>query len=280
MKIKIVLAVISIFIITDSFSQAYVPFVKEGKEWSELIVNAFNPNNKSIADYRMQGDTVIGIKNYKKLYVVYLPSLFTEINYLFEDTNSKRVFFYDTFTHHDSLLYDFKISIGENFSSFQSCSDSVINKYTEYFAGKLRTKIVYPSSIWYEGIGNIYGVMRPISFCTTGADIYLLCYFENDSLLYHNSALSDSCFLITNINELPKEQFFNCYYSENTLYVKPATTFNYKIILYDIFGRKLIERTSSGNLELNLSFLPKGFYLYEVDSKVLISSKRNKFIIN
>ena len=262
---KLLLTGIGIFFLINAFSQAYIPFAKDGKEWTELSKSGIDTNNKSIVNYRMEGDTLIGIKQYKK--VLSSNSYFN--CYISEDTSLKKVYcqLSSDPPNNEFLLYDFNLQVGD---TFYDCSMPVLNKTVEYFAGKNRTKLVlenpFVTMVWYEGIGSLrQGVFLPK--CYVGSYKYLLCYLENDTLLYHNSVLNDSCFIITQVQKLQKDILFNTYYYDNILHILPSTINIYTLSIFDIFGRRVKEINTTGNIELNLSTLPKGLYLYRIKSK-------------
>jgi nitrous oxide reductase len=163
--------------------------------WTELITSGVDTNNKTIAVFTMTEDTFFNSKVYKKI-------IYNQANYYYvhEDTQNKKIYVYDSFFSKDTLWYDFSLQTGDTLNV--GCTSLIlVNKSIEYFAGSNRNKLEFSWDIgnpvvltWYEGIGDIYGVFWPL--CFTGSGYRLLCYFENDTLLYHNLGLNDSCFIL------------------------------------------------------------------------------------
>ncbi len=111
-----------------------------------------------------------------------------------------------------------------------------------------------------------------------GSSSSLLCYYENNTLLYHDTTISDSCFTLTNIKELQPEKLFNSYLYNHILYVKCNKPVSYTLSIYDVFGRKTKEINANGDLELDLSGLHNGLYIYRIESRDSYYS--SKLILN
>jgi len=290
MKTKsfILLAVCYLIANTLVKAQVYIPFVKEGKMWTEAWYDCDIPIWHGIDTYVMQGDTLFNTKLYKKVHATTHNGNF--IKYIFEDTTNKKVYFYDTAQQKDSLIYDFNLQVGDTFYSNlwgNICSTKVIDRTIVSFAGLNRTKIIFDMfngfPVWYEGIGSIYGIYE--SFCpiTGGDDNTLLCYLEDSVLLYHNTNqiglyYYDTCFGSTQIKELHPEKLFNSYFYSPVLHVKPNKSVSYTLFIYDIFGRKINEINANGDLEIDLSDLHNGLYIYRIESRDSYYS--SKLILN
>jgi len=276
-KTFILLATCCLFTVYHVKAQAYIPFVKEGKMWTEKSSPSIEPMY-SIETWEMQGDTTINGKLYKKV----IASITYENCFIYEDTTLKKVYCRQSGNGSEFLLYNFNLQIGDTLAGSDCLM--VVNKTVEYFAGKNRIKISLNDytgdpQIWYEGIGSLtQGVF--LHKCMTGGYEWLLCYFENDTLIYHNSSVNDSCFTLTNIQELQPKKLINSYFFDNVLYVKSTTSLAYTLTLYDIFGRKVKETNATGNLELNLSILPKSLYIYRIESNALQIRYNSKLMLN
>ena len=113
-----------------------------------------------------------------------------------------------------------------------------------------------------------------------GSSSSLLCYYENNTLLYHDTTISDSCFTLTNIKELQPEKLFNSYLYNHILYVKCNKPVSYTLSIYDIFGRIIKETTATGNIEVNLSALQRGLYIYKIESSDMHYYYTGKLVLN
>ncbi len=275
-KTFILLAVCYLIANTMVKAQAYIPFTKDGKMWTEAWYGDA-PYIHWVDTYTMVEDTFFNGKLYKKVYTNPNQSFYT-----YDDTTNKKIYVYDFFYSKDSVWYDFSLQVGDTL--WLGCTYFIlINKSMEYFAGKNRNKLEFCWDIgnpailtWYEGIGSTRGVFQP--FCIMGSSSNLLCYYENNMLLYHDTTISDSCFTLTNINELLPENLFNSYFYSPVLYVKPNKPVSYTLSIYDIFGRKTKEVTAVDNLEIDLSGLHNGLYIYRIESKDIHYS--SKLILN
>jgi len=289
MKTKsfILLAVCYLIANTLVKAQAYIPFAKEGKIWTEVWEDGDYPIWHGIDTYVMKGDTLFNTKLYKKVHATTHNGNF--IKYIYEDTTNKRVYFYDTTQQKDSLIYDFNLQVGDSFylSIGSFCNAKVIDKTVEYFAASNRLKITFnlygSFPIWYEGIGSMYGIFQPLCIVTGGENHTLLCYLEDSVLLYHNANqiglyYYDTCFGSTQIKELQPEKLFNSYFYNHILYVKCNKPVSYALSIYDIFGRKTKEINANGDLELDLSGLRNGLYIYRIESRDSYYS--SKLILN
>jgi len=124
-------------------AQAYIPFVKDGKMWTEYWYAGDSPAH-GIDMFVMHGDTTFNNKSYKKVYATTYYGNF--IKYVYDDTTNKKVYYYD-FTHQkDSLIYDFNLQVGDTFYSNiwgSVCSTIVTDRAFVNFAGTNRIKFLF-----------------------------------------------------------------------------------------------------------------------------------------
>ena len=192
----------------------------------------------------------------------------------------KKVYFYNSFTSTDTLWYDFSLQLGDSLEV--ECEYlTVIDKQIEYFAGFNRTKLVFscgpfPCLTWFEGIGSVNGVFYPQ--CITGGYNYLLCYFENNTLLYHNPYPPSDCYNFTDNLEIPTISI-KSNYSNNVLNIQTFSPEKYIVIIYDLFGRLINTKEFQQELSLDLSAFTKGIYIYSIQSNNLNYCLKDKLII-
>ena len=193
-----------------------------------------------------------------------------KMGYLYEDTVSQKVYYTDL---HDNevLLYDFSLSEGDVFY-YNSVTkvDSV-----ELLDGTYRKRIVFEGGdyylFWIEGIGSLMGGLLWIDwdFMKHIPEAWLLCYYENDSLLYRNDFLNLDCdYSFTNVNT---ETIDNTYIPKiypNPFSQKVSISLE-NIVLGETFelavktldGRTVYNETLVSDIAIDLSFLGKGIYL-------------------
>jgi len=53
---------------------------------------------------------------------------------------------------------------------------------------------------YYEGIGSNAGLLTPLFNCWTGAYRYLICFYENGELKYHNENFNSCNYNVTSIS--------------------------------------------------------------------------------
>jgi len=104
-------------------------------------------------------------------------------------------------------LYNFKKKIAENLSLRADHEVILTDTLTEFFIGKNRFKQII--SGWngdnYEGIGNTFGLLRPLFYDYTGSHSKILCFFINNKLIYKDLSY-EHCYISTNINDLENSE--------------------------------------------------------------------------
>ncbi len=247
-----------------------------------------NPYLHYVYTYTIEGDTIIDSLQYNKI-ICQNEAYFN--SYIREDTAERKVYCINHSPDNcEYILYDFNLQLGDTFCNNYMdtlcgsiCEPMTVNEATiEFFAGKNRKKIVfhnYPLTggdmIWYEGIGSMVGGVFKPKIVYVGGVINLLCYFENSTLLYHNTSLSSDCFVYSEPvfydNELFKVQINN-----QKLNISTNSQSEFRFELFDITGRKRISGKYKENTNIDLSELSKGIYIYNIrgdDSGYKVSGK-------
>jgi hypothetical protein len=132
-------------------------------------------------------------------------------NYRLRKDSSGKVYVIPPNNSTEHLLYDFGTNVGDTISVYHSFFPDVkciIDSIDTIVLGKVRKRIklqcgelhfggFYYPDIWIEGIGSVLneflspGVSPGI---VDGPNAELLCFFENDTLFFHNQNYAD-CFL-------------------------------------------------------------------------------------
>ncbi len=225
-----------IYPLTNGLSQEYryVPFPDSNAIWSEVYypgTDAYGYDQPPVLERFAipGGDTIIDTLSYKKLYIFY-DTIFdinkaTCIGGIREDTN-KRIYFKGDkeihnfkpmnflYNYNEITLFDFSLSIGDTIKNI-NCRpeddliivddiDTVVigNSLRKLFSFKL-----YGWVKWIEGIGNLRGLLF------TSGDIFnnglfddLICFKQNDTVLYLNTNYPDCIPVITSI-EIKKNEY-------------------------------------------------------------------------
>jgi hypothetical protein len=272
MKISIL---ISIFLLQSflCFSQS---LVQEGKLWSNLFFGSENPEHNDKTSYwiKFQGDTTINDVQYKKVLQAddVLHSDWYVKSYIREDTITQRVYLFDNYTKSDQLLYDFSLEqidtiwVVDNFylkvdtilyEPFGNSNDTV--KQICFYKGELK---------WVKGIGSSLGILNGLeSIFEVGRYNYLLCYYENETMIYSNPEFND-CFITTATRELPvSSDLVRIFHGiKGKLTVELYNAKSGKIYLYNAMGQLykteiITERVNTINLSEN------GISIYRFESE-------------
>lgn len=176
MRQYLVLAILCLFRIVSNGQG----FVDSTNQWNVLV--KVNFGSSATAIYKIKGDSVVNGRLYKKMYSGLVR----------EDSN--RVYYIPQDSSTEGLLYDFNLVAGDTTYIISSwlleptqyiCEsvDSIV------FNGKVlkRWNFVWPPEQWIENIGNTLGPLNSGVYSVM-SDLYftLLCFHQNDSLLYRD----------------------------------------------------------------------------------------------
>ena len=117
MKLKLFF-IISLFLTIKSFSQAYVPFQFGNTRWAYMKTNTFGNTPYFYFSKDTNGIYFNGNKYWKiekQTSPTYTPSI--SYGYIFDDTLSKKVFYYSNSSGLSNLLYDFSANVGDTINS-------------------------------------------------------------------------------------------------------------------------------------------------------------------
>ncbi len=217
MKTKIILFVLGIIAIYNTQAQTYHPFPDSNAIW----VNAYKYYTTTyIYSYGLIGDTVIDLYQYNKLYRLH-DSVLTINGAIYKGAireSGKKVYYRDLACTHDIILYDFNKNANDTifsvYSTFEinQCLDStpiyiIISSIDSILINGSYRKVFHfedDPAIWIEGIGSTVGLLTPIDPGVTGNYKWdLVCFFQNDELLYHNPNFSSCYMSYSGINDFP-----------------------------------------------------------------------------
>lgn len=287
MKQIITISILLIFIHIIGFAQS---FVSENKLWSNTFIGTEIGSEYSSYFIKLNGDTTIDGTSYK--FVLRSEDINHEIWYKFgvirEDTINKKVFQYNLYEHEDELLYDFNLNSGDSiFSDYRYIKvDTVI--FAPFGNSSNILKQIHlnangENTIWIEGIGSMNGILNGISsFGYVGAYNYLVCFSENDSLLYQNPNFDD-CFplefpnLIERYDQEPNDNL-DVFYDDNKIEFilkRAVKSSKSKLQIFSVKGNKVYETALQHNNKVTISKenFEQGLYIYRfTNSNKLIQS--------
>jgi hypothetical protein len=250
-----------LFFLLFSFNVSGQTLVDTGKVWIEEECLNFGPCSNYI--HYFQGDTVIGSYQYKKLHNWMYPA------YAREDS-TKKVYFY--FNNNEYLYYDFSLDSGDVFTSdVGGCFIyySVYDTDTVYLLnGEPRKRFFMNFDTWIDGIGSINGLMSEFTLhCMSDVFPVLLCFYENDTLKYHNAGFDSCAFFGVHVQENIMEYGIKIYPNPSTLQVTISFSkyVSGDLQIFDLTGRVVHQQTLLNQQStINIQQFSKGLYFVKV----------------
>jgi hypothetical protein len=144
---------------------------------------------------RFGGDTMIGQHHYNNIYQTYDSSMSTwnMIGCIREDSDH-RVYFLRKQDTIERMLYDFNVQAGDTIYAWNFW----LNKAEIHHVYGIDSAFVYDRWIkrilldvyyWYEGIGDVRGVLYTEAGFSVGNGWWLQCYYDEGILKYQNPIL-------------------------------------------------------------------------------------------
>jgi hypothetical protein len=287
---KLIVVIVCLTICLTAKSQTFEKIVDSSKTWN-ILIGDYLVNSYATYQIKFQGDTIINLKNYKKIWRAYGDSIFFPYGSIREDTAGK-IFRIDGLDTAEYLLYDFNVQVGDTIflhDDFGSLTTAIVDSIdTEFIANKNR-KVIYTSfwngnftDYWIEGIGSMMGVLYPGNVVMDFGS-QLLCYWKDSiKLLTTDAGINYGCnFTNTGISD---------YSSVETIQVYPTITHDFikidvgnldflEIKILNIMGIEMKSITLDHSLTtINLIGLPSGMYIYEILNKSDLKVKEGKII--
>jgi hypothetical protein len=254
-------------------------FIDETKQWS-IAYSIMDLNSYSTTYYKFSGDSIINGNLYHKLY---MSSDSNQTNWtlsyypLWWERNDS-VFQYPSYSG-DSLVYDFNLEEGDSFTIDEYHNKMKVDsiRYLE-FGSRIRKHWFFNTGIiWIEGIGERSN-LNCSSGCMCSCVFILLCFHENDSLVYQNPNYTN-CYLYTDVPSIAKSnEFINLFPNPATNQITlnlPENKANAAYTLYDMQGRlQLTGKTGNTQTEINVATLPRGLYVLKIITEKEIITKK------
>ena len=283
MKTKIILIIIALFAITKTYSQTYEPIVDTTKMWV-VYEHGMDPFAGRTYAYKITSDSVfINNKYWHNVLISEDPTYSQWISY----NNAKireenKIVYYTSGVFSDvNILYNFNLNDSDTCFGNIGCEYIIDSVYNDFFAGKIREtqSIYWISDTIYSGIGSKEAGLFGTQFLTGGGE-ELVCYYQNDSLLYHNSNY-DSCYIdntTNNINILQKN-VFEIYPNPSTgnvqLTMSNEQLKNARIEIVTITGKTVYTSSLQGTKQsIDLSKQAKGIYIIKLIGEGFVSTQK------
>ena len=289
---KLLLLVATLITLTaKSQTLVYHPFPDSSAMWCDYRAsNNSGCLSESKATYELNGQTIINGMVYNRLrhyeryyeYCTAYSDTDTTTFYIRQDVAVKKVWIYIPSTNSDTILYDFKLQVGDTLNqreywaiNFQSPDYWIVSSIDSILIdGNYRKQFHYSPtfaptcfSSMIEGIGADHGLINLPQNCFEYWATLVKSY-QNGILLYGDSSpFNYACHDFTlDITEIKIIKTISI--CPNPVTNKLNVTTNNKelseIILYDISSRKLVQKKFTNTVSLNTEQLDKGIYIYEV----------------
>ena len=259
----------------------------EGKLWSNTWIGTEHGDHYHSYFIKFSGDTVLHDRHYKKILKEEDPELKNwEITGFIREDDQK-VYLYDSFNKKDTLLYDFGLDNGDSIlvPGIYAYVDTVVYETFGDSPDSLKQILFHGTSeVWIKGLGSTFGVLEGIpKMFLTGEDRYLVCYYENDTLIYHNDSFS-TCFPTGYLGVKPlrfKGERITVSTADHQIsfHFNGLNTSQSKIFIYDLNGtfKDRIELNGEAGLRISVEKYKPGLYIYIFKSKIM--TLRGKFIV-
>lgn len=217
---KFVLVIIALTSVWSLSGQS-LNLLNSNKLWSNLISwRTSNPNCCSQTNLiKFSGDTTIESMTYKKVIQSYdsLKSKWDLIGFVREEPLSG--LYFRNLDEQEGLLYKYNLQLKDTFTIvntylplmvqsievFVKDIDSV--SINDTYKSRYMVGTKFNTDTLIEDLGSLQGIMLPCCFLISQKE--LLCYYENDVLVYKNSNY-DRCYyntLTTSINQVESRRF-------------------------------------------------------------------------
>ena len=262
-------------------AQDYIPLVVEGKQWNVVLTYVpWPPINRVTDVYKMEGDTMVEGTVYKKLFTTQSEQYANwELCGILRETDEGQVFYRKYRWSHtfegESMLYDFSIQPGDSICYFDSScllllskNDTILDDGTvrkRYdFQYKQGGYLMDVRETWVEGIGSELGLLHSGSRFLVGGTYDLLCYYENEDLVWQNPDFN-SCYLNTLIVNENEIHSISIHPNPTTSLVTVTGENLRQAEVVDLLGQQVISTQGKGDeIQINMSALPAGIYFVNV----------------
>lgn len=257
-RIKIIILILLLY--ANVKGQTYIPFPDSNAVWKvehrDIPMHCPPFGYCFTVRYSYDGDSLINGINYKK--ISECPNMASCYRgALRQDKPNKKVYFIETGSNQENVLYDFSLSIGDTLPNntlnpVDKCiivsTDSILmgNKYHKTFNINCPMSVLQNLTL-IEGVGSNFGMLE--SFLVFEHFSKLICFSEDSGLIYSDTTQYSNCIdmtnLVYNINSTTKTYVFpnplqysnimNIYSSKRIICAK----------MYNEFGELIFSRNYS-----------------------------------
>ena len=284
------LLLIFLLMYVSTFAQYnnYHPLVQEGKIWSVLDAEwhpSSDPSNPmgyytySTEYFTFQKDTIINDVEYKKLYKSKKENpIYPQDWYLFSfmrEEDNKKVWQFKTNAfgeQWEKLLYDFSLEVGDTIpEEIIYCGSNckiIIDDIATMTLHNGEVRKVFRFSrfgdvmpdYWIEGIGSNSELILPFGSDIIGGFYELLCFHENNELIFFNNNYQ-TCYK-NSLEIIESHKNFNIYPNpaKDILYFENKDNLNIVCVsLVNIMGQ-IVKQYNPNDSQISVLGIPSGMY--------------------
>lgn len=294
---RTLIILIAVFSAQFLFPQVYYKFPTADAIWNYKIAGSMSyPYEWPVIDSLGQ-KTTIGSFQYIEIYSA-ARGVSDLIGAIREDTLLKKVYFHNF--SNEIVLYDFSLNVGDTIYYSTNLYYSldyykVVNNIDSIsINGQFRKRWYLTNSYmgmpdtWIEGIGSVYryGLLYPIlpDIVTDASTPYFGCFTDETIVYLEGSNCIGTCPCTTWLVDIKD---INHNENDIKLYPNPIRNklnveilnnrfafFNLEIYTYNSVLIQKLDITSKKNIEIDLSFLPRGIYFIKLTGKDNITYRK------
>ena len=203
-----------------------------------------------------------------------------------------RIYEYLSYDTSEFLLYDFSKNANDTIPNIGYGAVCIVDSVDSVFVGHYRKRMFvrygpYYESMgfhdtWIDGIGALNRIFiepEPIAIPLVYFGDTLVCFFENNQVLYHNSNYDTCVFnLYAGINESVFSDQFTLFPNPATtqLSIQTSGTAIEQVNIYNTTGSLVLSALGSTivNSQLSIVHLPSGVYIADIKTKEGSARKR------
>jgi len=254
------------------FSQTNFRFSDSTAQWNVVLFYDTwlpYPDYYLTLVFQSESDTVLNGVSYQNISGHFMRRDTTNRIYMYQ-TDTSEVFIYDFGANKGDTIYN--LQNDDNSQTYNTIVDSVDSVYVGHWRKRMFIG-PYPD-IWIDGIGSLYShFLYPESELITvdGPDWWLLCYFENSQLAYHDPFIDTCIYNSATAIKVTEQNFFHLFPNPASTYLTIQSENNIPspttLQLFDLTGRMVLQKQLTGNTTVvSLNDVSKGIYLYNIVS--------------
>jgi hypothetical protein len=290
---KAIFQVLFLFISLQFQAQTYKPMLIQGNRWNNQYIphqSQYKCGKIYISDstgteiLELSADTTnVNTHTYWNLVTSYdsLSGPGQQTGLIREDTIAQKIYFIGDygFLPFEVMLYDFSLNVKDTawYEKDEYRLYDIVDSVDSIKIGtQFRKRIqLGQGKVWIEGIGALDGLISSAMLLPLCGTIYtrtLLCFYNNDSLVYHpeNSEYKDCYYPTVGITSiiLKREFSLNPNPAGDFFTVTSSSDENHFIEIADIQGQIVIRKMKFGLIgQINLQGIKSGLYFVRITSR-------------